>query len=163
MSDLAHLDEEGRVSMVDITEKSTSYRRARARAVVEFPEGELTEILEEGLEKGELFATIRLAGIQAAKKTPELIPLTHPINLSHVQVEICSRPVENLLKIEVTASARDATGVEMEALTGASAAALTAYDMCKGRTKGIKIKAVKLLEKEGGASGDWQASELEEK
>ena len=162
MADLTHIDDEGRVSMVDITDKSSSRREARARALVKFPPGVLSEILEQGLEKGDLFAVARVAGIQGAKQTPQQIPLGHPIDLSHVEVEIFPKAEENLLKIEVTARTRDATGVEMEALNGAATAALTIYDMCKATAKEIEIESVKLLNKSGGASGDWRAPDVEE-
>lgn len=153
--DLSHFDGSGQVSMVDVTEKEKSDRRAVARATVNFPSDVLDRVLGTGLEKGDLFSTARLAGIQGAKETSRLIPLAHPISISHVSVDLTPNPEANSLEIETKARATDATGVEMEALTGATVAALTIYDMCKGAAKGIEIEQVYLVEKTGGTSGRW--------
>lgn len=154
---LSHLSDDGDVHMVDITDKDHSTRRAHARGLVLFPEGILSTILDDGLPKGDLWATARLAGIEAAKKTPEVIPLAHPISLSHVRVDLSPEPDEDRVVVESTVRATDATGVEMEALTAVNVAALTLYDMCKSEHKGIEINGVRLLEKEGGSSGHWRA------
>ncbi|MFB6347269.1 MAG: cyclic pyranopterin monophosphate synthase MoaC, partial [bacterium] len=117
----------------------------------------LRTILEEGIPKGDLFAAARTAGIQAAKNTPDTIPLTHPIELSYVGIDLDPDKDDQTIIITCEVKARDATGVEMEALSGVSAAALTLYDMCKSEAKGISIGGIRLLEKEGGKSGDWSS------
>ncbi len=152
---LSHFDDSGQVNMVDITEKKKRDRVAVAHAEVVFPGGVLACLLDSGLEKGELFSTARLAGIQGAKQTSRLIPLAHPISLTHVSVELNPRPEEDLLTLETRARARDATGVEMEALTAAVVAGLAVYDMCKGVAKGIELQNIYLVEKKGGTSGRW--------
>jgi cyclic pyranopterin phosphate synthase len=156
---LSHLDDEGHVNMVDITDKERSDRRAKATGTVEFPDGVLSSILEEGAPKGDVLATARVAGIEGAKNTPDWIPLAHPINLSHVRVDLDPDPENDRVTITAEARASDATGVEMEALTAVNAAALTLYDMCKSEHKGIRITDIHLLEKEGGASGTWRSSD----
>ncbi len=159
MSSLTHLDEQGQIRMVDVSEKEKSFRVAMAFARVKFPETAFAVVLDDSNPKGELFATVRLAGIQAAKRTSGLIPLAHPVALTQVEVEIEASPEDCSLEIFVTVRARDATGVEMEAMTGASLAALTVYDMCKGLARGITVEQIKLLKKQGGKSGDWKASD----
>jgi len=156
---LSHLNEDGEIHMVDITAKPKSKRRARARAVLQFPDTILRQILEKGVPKGDLFSTARLAGIQGAKRTPELIPLAHPIQITHVSVEFERNQNDDRLLITSEVHARDATGVEMEALTAVNTAALTFYDMCKSEHKGIQISNVRLLRKEGGSSGTWVSSD----
>jgi len=141
--------------MVDITEKDKTDRKARAKCVVKFPSGVLKEILDGGPPKGDLFATARIAGIQGAKNTVDWIPLSHIVQITHVNVELDPQPDHDQIRIESTVRASDATGVEMEALTAVSAAALTLYDMCKSEHKGIVIKETRLLHKEGGKSGTW--------
>jgi len=154
-----HLDASGKARMVDVTAKEVSVRRAVARARLEFPGDTLEALVEKGAPKGSVTGVARVAGIQAAKRTSELIPLCHAIPLHSVTIdfEICDR---NLLEVTCAAVAEAKTGVEMEALVGASVAALTVYDMCKAITKGIKITEVALLEKHGGRSGSWTASGL---
>ncbi|MGM0380908.1 MAG: cyclic pyranopterin monophosphate synthase, partial [bacterium] len=120
---LSHLDENGEVHMVDISSKERSQRLARAECSVIFPDGLLKDILEEGTQKGDLFATARLGGIQAAKKTPELIPLTHPIALDHAKIELEASVPGDKITVRARVKASDATGVEMEALNAASTAA----------------------------------------
>lgn len=152
---LSHLDEDGDVHMVDISDKDHSVRRARARGEVQFPDDVLRSILEEGAPKGDVMATARLAGIQGAKQTPDWIPLAHPIDLSHARVDLEPQPDRDRVIITAEVKATDATGVEMEALTAVNAAALTLYDMCKSEHKGIEITNIHLLKKEGGTSGTW--------
>lgn len=161
MSDiLTHLDNQGHAHMVDVSDKNITKRTATAQAIIEMKPDTLVKIIEGGLPKGDVLATARIAGIQAAKKTSDLIPLCHPLMLTKVSVDIC---VLNDTQLEVlcTCSLSGKTGVEMEALTGASITALTLYDMCKAVDKGMVIKNVSLLEKQGGKSGDWAAPERE--
>ena len=143
--------------MVDVSNKADSVRVAVASARVEFPDDVLDHVLEQGVAKGDLFATARIAGIQAAKKCSDLIPLCHPLPLSKVSIEItpCG---DSELEITSRCKTTGKTGVEMEALTAASVAALTIYDMCKALEKGIVIKEVKLIKKTGGKSGDWESA-----
>lgn len=161
MSDiLTHLDNQGHAHMVDVSDKNITKRTATAQAIIEMKPDTLVKIIEGGLPKGDVLATARIAGIQAAKKTSDLIPLCHPLMLTKVSVDI---RVLNDTQLEVlcTCSLSGKTGVEMEALTGASITALTLYDMCKAVDKGMVIKNVSLLEKQGGKSGDWTAPERE--
>ena len=156
MSKLSHLNESGQAHMVDVGGKSITERSATAQASVHLNKETLDLIVSGGHKKGDVFATARIAGIMAAKKTSDLIPLCHPIALTSVQVELL--PVEQESRVYITATCRLAgkTGVEMEALTAVSVAALTLYDMCKAVDKGITISEIKLLEKLGGKSGTWQ-------
>lgn len=155
---LTHLDASGRLKMVDVGDKEVTSRRARARAEVLMAEETLEMVAGGGLEKGDAVAVARLAGIMAAKRTPDLIPLCHPLNLSHVSVDV--RPITGRGRIEITAEVRceGRTGVEMEALTAATAAALALYDMVKAVDKGLVISGIMLLEKSGGRSGTWKRS-----
>jgi len=158
LPDLTHLDSEGRARMVDVGDKPDSDRRAVARAVV-LVTPETAAVLARGqAPKGDVLGVARIAGIQAAKRTAELIPLCHPLALSFVGVE-GSIDVESG-SVELVAEARTTgpTGVEMEALTAASVAALTVYDMVKGIERGARIAEVELLAKSGGRSGDWRRS-----
>jgi cyclic pyranopterin monophosphate synthase len=143
--------------MVDISGKSPTRRRARAAASVVFPGRSLARVLREGSPKGDLFAAARVAGVQAAKRTSELIPLCHPLPLSRVGIDFEVRGSSELA-VECEASAEARTGVEMEALTGAAVAALTIYDMVKALGPGIEVRRLRLLEKTGGLSGDWRAA-----
>ncbi|TYL48009.1 cyclic pyranopterin monophosphate synthase MoaC [Marinomonas sp. IMCC 4694] len=155
MSDqLTHLDNEGHAHMVDVSDKASTKRTATARAVLLMQPSTLIKVIEGGLPKGDVLATARIAGIQGAKKTPELIPLCHPLMLTKVTVDI-NVISDCELEVLCTCSLTGKTGVEMEALTGASIAALTLYDMCKAVDKGIVIQTIALLEKKGGKSGDW--------
>ncbi len=157
MSELTHLDEKGRAHMVDVTDKLVTSREATAEAVISMLPDTLSMILEGKHKKGDVFAVARIAGIQAAKQTSTLIPLCHPLMLTSVKVEL--EPDRERSEIRVIAICRLAgqTGVEMEALTAASVAALTLYDMCKAVDKGMVIRQVRLLEKKGGKSGSWSA------
>lgn len=153
---LSHLDEAGRARMVDMTGKPPTVRMARARASVKLGR-KLTDLLRRtgAVSKGNVLETARLAGIMGAKQTAQLIPLCHPLSLDVVEVQAAI--VGDGVVIETLARTRAATGVEMEALTAATVAALTVYDMCKAASKGIVIGPIVLLEKDGGRSGHWQS------
>jgi cyclic pyranopterin phosphate synthase len=154
MSDLTHIDDRGRATMVDVGAKDATERRAVARAVVRMSPKTAQAVSAGDAPKGDVLGTARLAGIMAAKRTDELIPLCHSLPLSFVGVEAEVGEAEVTLTAE--ARTRAQTGVEMEALTAASVAALTVYDMVKGLEKGVEIAEVVLLEKTGGKSGDWR-------
>ena len=155
MSDegFTHLDSEGRARMVDVGGKEVTQRRAVARARVTMQEETAQALADGTVAKGDVLAVARVAGIQAAKRTSELIPLCHPLMLSSVQVDLTPGP--SWVDIEATAATVDRTGVEMEALTACSVAALTVYDMCKARDRAMQVEALGLVEKSGGRSGDW--------
>ena len=148
-----HLDSEGRARMVDVGGKEVPQRRAVARARVTMQEETAQALADGTVAKGDVLAVARVAGIQAAKRTSELIPLCHPLMLSSVQVDLTPGP--SWVDIEATAETVDRTGVEMEALTACSVAALTVYDMCKARDRAMQVEALGLVEKSGGRSGDW--------
>ena len=156
MSQLTHLDEQGNANMVDVSEKQVTFREATAYAEVQMLPETLKLITEGGNKKGDVLAVARIAGIQAAKKTSELIPLCHPLMLSKVAVELVPNTERSVVEIMATCKLAGQTGVEMEALTAASVAGLTIYDMCKAVDKGMVISSVKLLEKKGGKSGHWK-------
>lgn len=156
---LTHLDAQGRAQMVDVTDKAITERSATACAEVAMQPATLDLILAGGHQKGDVLAVARLAGIQAAKKTAELIPLCHPLALTSVQVECEVDAAQHQIRIVATCRLAGRTGVEMEALTAASIAALTLYDMCKAVDPGMQIRNVRLLDKQGGRSGHWQAVE----
>lgn len=151
---LTHLNERGEAHIVDIGGKDVTARRAVARARIEALPATVEAIAGGTLKKGDALAVARIAGIMAAKKTSELIPLCHPIALNRVEVDIAV--VDGQLVITATAETSDRTGVEMEAMTAASVAALTLYDMAKGIDRGMRISTVELLEKSGGKSGDYR-------
>jgi cyclic pyranopterin monophosphate synthase len=156
MADLTHIDDQGRVRMVDVTEKAATDRRARAQAVVAMARETFELIRKEKVKKGNVLETARIAGVMAAKKTSDLIPMCHPLKLTHVQVDFFPDAATHSIRIEATARILDQTGVEMEALTAASVAALTIYDMCKAYDRGMIISDLYLLEKSGGKSGHWK-------
>lgn len=158
MTKLTHLDENGHASMVDVSVKAVTHRTAVAQGRVNMLPATLAMITGGTHKKGDVFAVARIAGIQAAKKCSELIPLCHPIMLSSVKVDLQADDVANEVVITATCKIASQTGVEMEALTAVSIAGLTIYDMCKAVDKGMIINAVQLLEKSGGRSGDWKAS-----
>ncbi len=151
-----HFDERGQAVMVDVSGKEPTLRTAVARAMVTMQPATLAAILEGRVTKGDVLAVARLAGIAAAKKTPELIPLSHPLAIHHAAVEFATDPGNGTITVEATVKAMERTGVEMEAMTAATVAALTIYDMCKGTEKGIVIGEVCLLYKEGGKSGVYR-------
>jgi len=151
---LSHLDASGAARMVDVSAKADTVRVATAEATVRMQPATLALIQQGGMPKGDVIATARIAGIMAAKRTPELIPLCHPLPVSGVTVQL-EAGGDDALVIRATVKTTGKTGVEMEALTAASVAALTVYDMCKAVEKGMRIESVRLLEKHGGKSGDW--------
>jgi cyclic pyranopterin phosphate synthase len=155
MSRLTHIDETGAASMVDVSAKDATLREAVAEAGVAM-QPETLRLIEEGaLRKGDVLAVARVAGIQAAKRCWELIPLCHPLALTSIQVELHPDREHSRLLVRTTCKTRGQTGVEMEALTAASVAALTIYDMCKAVDRGMSIESVRLLKKQGGKSGRW--------
>jgi cyclic pyranopterin phosphate synthase len=158
VSELTHLDSAGQARMVDVAEKPSTDRRAVARAIVRVSPQTAAAVLAGNAPKGDVLGVARIAGIQAAKRTAELIPLCHPLPLSFVGVEASVKVEADAGEIVLTAEARTTgpTGVEMEALTAASVAALTVYDMVKGIERGAEIAWVALLEKSGGRSGTWR-------
>lgn len=152
-----HFDRNGQAHMVDVSGKEPTLRSATARAVVRLGPALLAKLDDHELAKGDVRGVARLAGIAATKKTPDLIPLAHPLALHQVSVDFDADAGAGTLAVTCTVTARERTGVEMEAMTGAAVAALTVYDMCKGEDKGISIADLRLLTKSGGKSGDWQA------
>lgn len=158
MSELTHLDAQGRAQMVDVTAKAVTAREATAEARVTMQPDTLAMITEGRHKKGDVLAVARIAGIQAAKKTADLIPLCHPLLLTSIKVDLEPDPAASQILIRATCKLAGQTGVEMEALTAASVAALTLYDMCKAVDRGMTIDGVRLLEKKGGKSGHWSAS-----
>jgi cyclic pyranopterin phosphate synthase len=154
MSGLTHLDAEGRAHMVDVGGKDETRREAVARGAVLMRPETLRLIVAGGLPKGDVLAVARVAGIMAAKRAPDLIPLCHPLLLAHVAVELQPAPDETGILIEATVRTTGKTGVEMEALTAVSAAALTVYDMCKAVDRGMRISDIRLAQKRGGKSGE---------
>jgi len=150
---LSHVDAAGTARMVDVSGKRATRRRAVAEAVVRVGRDVAEAIRTNSVAKGPVFETARIAGIQAAKRTGDLIPLCHPLPVEHVAVDLELRGEE--VRIRAEAAVTGKTGVEMEALTAAAVAALTVYDMCKALSKAIEIRNVRLLEKSGGKSGHW--------
>ena len=154
MSELTHLDAEGRAQMVDVGEKNVTRREAVARGIVLMRPETLQLIMAGGLPKGDVLAVARVAGIMAAKRAPDLIPLCHPLLLTHVAVELQPAADGAAVLIEATVRTIGKTGVEMEALTAVSAAALTIYDMCKAVDRSMRISDIRLAQKRGGRSGE---------
>jgi len=152
---LTHLDSQGRANMVDVTDKAVTHREAVAQAFIRMLPQTLQMIVDGDHPKGDVFAVARIAGIQAAKKTSDLIPLCHPLMLSSVKVELSAEGGDRV-RVVARCKLSGQTGVEMEALTAASVAALTIYDMCKAVDRGMVIESVQLLEKVGGKSGHFQ-------
>ena len=157
MSQLTHINAAGEAHMVDVSTKAETVREARAEVLVLMQAETLQMIIDGSHHKGDVFATARIAGIQAAKRTWELIPLCHPLMLSKVEVNLEAEPDHNRVRITTLCRLTGKTGVEMEALTAASVAALTIYDMCKAVQKDIVIDQLRLISKSGGKSGDFQA------
>ena len=153
---LTHLDEQGDARMVDVGGKPMTERRAVARAVVRMSPETAAVVAAGDAPKGDVLGTARIAGVMAAKKTGELIPLCHPIGLDHVDVDATIDAAAGIVTLTATAGVTARTGVEMEAMTAASVAALTVYDMVKGVERGVAIEQVVLLEKTGGRSGVWR-------
>ncbi len=154
---LTHVDESGTARMVDVSEKAVTQRRAVAQATVAMSPQTAAAVQQGDTPKGDVIATARIAGIQAAKRTGELIPLCHPLGLDHVDVDAQTDAAAGTITITATASVHGRTGVEMEAMTAVAVAALTIYDMVKSIERGVTISGVRLLEKSGGRSGTWTA------
>jgi cyclic pyranopterin monophosphate synthase len=152
---LSHLDDDGRAHMVDVTDKEATVREAVARGRVLLGPVAFPLVRDQAVKKGDVLTVAQVAGIQAAKRTAELIPLCHPLSLSSVAVDVSLDAVRESVEIEATCRTRGETGVEMEALTAVAVAALTVYDMCKAAERGIRIEAVRLVRKSGGRSGEW--------
>ena len=154
MQSLSHLDEQGRARMVDVGAKADTAREAVARGLVIMKPQTLKLVAEGGISKGEVLSVARVAGIMAAKNTPHLVPMCHPLLLTHVEVDLRLDPDLNAIEITATVRTTGKTGVEMEALTAVSGSALTVYDMCKAVDKAMRIEKVRLVRKTGGKSGD---------
>ena len=154
--ELTHLDDCGRAHMVDVTEKSATTRMARATCVFHTSAGTLDLLFADQLKKGDAIATARIAGIQAAKKTSELIPLCHPVGLGSCRITI-DRATDTTVEVLVAVKTIGQTGVEMEALSAAATTTLTLYDMTKSHDRGGRIEGLRILEKSGGKSGTWKA------
>jgi len=155
MSKLTHINSNGEAQMVDVSDKESTMREAKAGARVVMQSNTLELIVSGSHKKGDVLSVAKIAGIQAAKKCSELIPLCHPLMLTKVNVELTPNTDKNCIEITTTAKLNGRTGVEMEALTAASIAALTVYDMCKAVDRFMVIDNVQLLEKKGGKSGHW--------
>ena len=155
MSSLTHIDTDGSARMVDVSDKNVTRRSATARASVMMSAETLALVMEGAVKKGDVLSVARLAGIMAAKRTADLIPLCHPLALENISVVLECDSERNAVDIEATCRVTDRTGVEMEALTAVSVAALTVYDMCKAADRGMKITEIRLARKTGGRSGDF--------
>jgi cyclic pyranopterin phosphate synthase len=156
---LTHINNAGEATMVDVSAKSSTVRIAHARAMVQLGSDAFRQLLDGSNSKGDVLAVARIAGIQAAKKCSDLIPLCHPLMLSSASIEFTMHKHDCSIEILSRCKIASQTGVEMEALTGVSVAALTIYDMCKAVDKAIEITSIHLIEKSGGKSGDWRRSE----
>lgn len=159
MADLTHFDTAGNAVMVDVSDKSDTTRVAVARGRVVMAPETMALIQSRGLKKGDVLAVAQLAGIMGAKRTPDLIPLCHPLALTSVKVELALAPDANAVTIEATCKLKGQTGVEMEALTAVSVAALTVYDMVKAVDKSMRITDIHLVHKSGGKSGVYEVAE----
>ena len=156
--DFTHLDAEGNAVMVDVSAKDATERSATAKGSVVMAPETLQRILDRGVKKGDVLSVAQLAGIMAAKRTPDLIPLCHPLMLTSVKVDLTCDPARNAVDIQATCRLNGQTGVEMEALTAVTVAALTVYDMCKAVDRGMRIEDVRLTHKSGGKSGTFDAA-----
>jgi len=159
MSSFTHIDDQGRVRMVDVTAKEATLRIAAAQAVITMSRDTFEKIEHQKVKKGNVLETARIAGIMAAKKTSALIPMCHPLNLTHVAIDFFPDENDCSIRIESKVQLVGQTGVEMEALTAASVCALTIYDMCKSYDKGMCISDIYLLEKSGGKSGSYKRAQ----
>ena len=157
MAELSHLDKDGKAAMVDVSAKAPSERIAVAKGAITMMPETLALIQDGGVAKGDVLSVARLAGIMGAKRTPDLIPLCHPLALSSVKVELTPDPERAAVDIAATCKVVAATGVEMEALTAVAVAALTVYDMCKAVDRGMVIGEIRLVHKSGGKSGTYEA------
>jgi cyclic pyranopterin phosphate synthase len=160
MSDFTHLDDTGQLRMVDVADKAVTWRVAAASCRVVVGPKVFPLLLKGSLPKGDVWAAARLAGIMAAKNTAQLIPLCHPLPLTGIDIQFTPEPEHWAVSIEARVKTQARTGVEMEALTAAAVAALTIYDMCKAVDRGLIIQDLLLLEKSGGASGDYRRAEV---
>ncbi|HEY0838099.1 MAG TPA: cyclic pyranopterin monophosphate synthase MoaC [Azospirillum sp.] len=158
MTGFTHFDSEGRAVMVDVSDKDETERTATARGSVIMQPQTLALIMAGGVKKGDVLSVARLAGIMGAKRTPDLIPLCHPLALTSVKVDLTCDPDRDAVDVTATCKLKGRTGVEMEALTAVSVAALTVYDMCKAVDRGMTITGVQLVHKAGGKSGEWSVS-----
>ena len=158
MTGLSHFDDQGNARMVDVSAKDATERTATARGSVLMQPATVARILEGGVKKGDVLTVAQLAGIMGAKRTPDLIPLCHPLPLDAVDVRLACDPARNAVAVEATCRLRGRTGVEMEALTAVAVAALTVYDMCKGVDRGMHITDIRLVHKAGGKSGTFEAA-----
>ena len=156
MSDFSHFDETGGISMVDVGRKRATLREAVASATVKMSRDTLTKLVERALPKGDVLTTAKVAGVLAAKRTPSLIPLTHPVPLNTIDITFDIDRVAGTIEVRAIVRCEGKTGVEMEALTACAIAALTIYDMCKSAEKGITIESLQLMRKSGGKSGLWE-------
>jgi len=161
MDDLTHFNDEGRARMVDVSGKQVTLREAVAGGVVSVNAETFGRILHSGIKKGDVLAVAQVAGIMAAKRTPDIIPMCHPVQITGVDVSFTPDEKRHIIDITVTVRCKGETGVEMEALFAVTAAALTIYDMCKASQKDIEIGNIRLLHKHGGKSGDYSANENE--
>jgi cyclic pyranopterin phosphate synthase len=157
MADFTHFDAEGKAVMVDVSDKEVTERVAEARGSVVMQPATLQMIREGGVKKGDVLSVARLAGIMGAKRTPDLIPLCHPLALTSVKVDLTLDEERSAVDITATCKLKGRTGVEMEALTAVAVAALTVYDMCKAVDRGMRITEVRLTRKDGGTSGRFEA------
>ncbi len=158
MSGFTHLDEQGRAVMVDVADKAETERRAVAKGRIFMAPETLALIREGAVKKGDVLSVARLAGIMGAKRTPDLIPLCHPLALTSVKVELELDEAASAVEITASCGLKGRTGVEMEALTAVAVAALTVYDMCKARDRAMRIGDLRLVHKSGGKSGTYEAS-----
>ena len=159
MAEFSHLDANGQANMVDVSGKGVTTRIARAEAYVYMKPETFTKLANQELAKGDVFAVARVAGIQAAKRCADLIPLCHPLALSKVAVEFEMDESKSRVRVETLCKLDGKTGVEMEALTAASVASLTIFDMCKALEPTMRIEGLRVLSKEGGKSGDWSVDD----
>ena len=157
MAKFTHLDDEGNAVMVDVSDKQATQRTATAKGTVTMEPETMALIQASGVKKGDVLSVAQLAGIMGAKRTPDLIPLCHPLELTSVTVDLVCDPGRNAVDITATCKLKGQTGVEMEALTAVAVAALTVYDMCKAVDRGMKITDVRLVQKAGGKSGTFEA------
>ena len=159
MTTLTHFNQSGEAHMVDVGEKAITQRTAVTEGYIEMQPETLKLIVDKGHKKGDVLAIARIAGIMASKKTAELIPLCHPLPLTHVEIKLSAETDSNRIRCQTTVKTNGQTGVEMEALTATQIALLTIYDMCKAVDRGMVIQSVRLLEKDGGKSGHWQSNQ----
>ncbi len=158
MNDLTHLDKDGNAIMVDVGDKDSTERTATAAGSIYMEPETLKLITDKGVKKGDVLSVAQLAGIMGAKRTPDLIPLCHPLTLTSVKVELTCDDSRNAVDVSATCKLSGQTGVEIEALTAVSVAALTVYDMCKSVDRAMRISDIRLIHKTGGKSGEFKAS-----